>query len=44
MKQVSVKQTNRRDEVLAGPHCGAGGGEVGAGGGGGGGGGVLGEF
>ena len=43
MKRVSVKQTNRRDEVLAGPHCGAGGGEVGAGGEGGGGG-VLGEF
>ena len=41
MKQVSVKQANGGDEVLAGPHCGAGGGEVGTGGGGGG---VLGEF
>ena len=41
MKQVSVKQANRGDEVLAGPHCVAGGGgEVWAGGGGG----VLVEF
>jgi len=42
MKQVSVKQANRGDELLARPHCVAGGGEVGAGGGGGGG--VWGEF
>ena len=41
MKQVSVKQANRGDEVLAGSHCVARGGEVGAGGGGGG---VLGEL
>ena len=44
MKQMSVKQAHRGDEVLAGPHCVAGGGEVGAGGGGGGVGGVLGEL
>ena len=42
MKQVSVKLANRGDELLTGPHCVAGGGEVGAGGGGGGG--VWGEF